>query len=64
METHPAPNDSRVQIVEVPARKVNVHPDSGSWFEGKYKKNLVEFNAALERFELSPEIEWHNPIDS
>jgi effector-binding domain-containing protein len=47
MNTLPEPNDSRVQLVEVPARKVAVFSYSGSWSEDRYKSKLEEFNKAL-----------------
>jgi hypothetical protein len=49
METLPEPNDKRVQIVEIPARKVAVFKYSGSWSEDRYQKKLAEFRQALLR---------------
>ncbi len=49
METLPEPLDPRVELVEVPARKVAVYSYSGSWSESRYKDKLEEFNKALSR---------------
>jgi hypothetical protein len=49
METLPQPNDPRVQIVEIPIRRVAVFSYSGSWSETKYKNNLAEFQTLLEK---------------
>jgi hypothetical protein len=49
LATLPEPNDSRVELLEVPARRVAVFKYSGSWSESRYKQKLAEFNAALEK---------------
>ncbi|MEY2987018.1 MAG: hypothetical protein RJB13_539, partial [Pseudomonadota bacterium] len=49
IDTLPKPNDSRVQIVEVPAKKVAVYTYSGAWSESRYKEKLAEFKKALAR---------------
>ena len=43
----PKPNDERVQIREIPKRKVAVFRYSGSWSEDRYKRKLAEFSSAL-----------------
>lgn len=47
LETLPIPNDSRVQLQKIPARKVAVYKYSGSWSESRYKSKLAEFNSEL-----------------
>ena len=47
MDTLPEPVDPRVQIVQVPARKMAVYSYSGSWSETRYKDKLKDFNQAL-----------------
>lgn len=49
LENIPKPNDERVQIREIPKRKVAVFSYSGSWSEDRYKEKLAEFQSALER---------------
>jgi len=46
LETLPEPNDERVKLVEAPGRLMAVVKYSGTWSEGKYKKN----KALLEEF--------------
>ena len=46
-QTLPTPNDVRVQIVEVPSRKVAVYRYSGSWSQSRYQTKLAEFQQAL-----------------
>jgi hypothetical protein len=47
METLPSPNDSRVQLRTIPARKVAVYSYSGSWSESRYNEKLSAFTAEL-----------------
>lgn len=47
LDTLPVPNDARVLIRQVPARKVAVHSYSGSWSESRYNAHLKEFNDQL-----------------
>lgn len=49
LSTLPQPNDKRVQIREIPQRKIAVYGYSGSWSETRYKSKLAEFIAALEK---------------
>lgn len=49
LETLPSPNDERVQIRQLPARKVAVYSYSGSWSEDRYNKKLAAFKMELER---------------
>jgi|GEM_PF-77520 len=51
-ETLPKPNDPRVKIIEVPARKVAVYKYTGSWSQKKFNENLELFNAALAREQI------------
>jgi hypothetical protein len=52
LESLPEPNDARVQIREIPARRVAVYSYSGSWSESRYKKKLAEFYSALQKDNL------------
>lgn len=56
-ETLPQPNDPRVKIVEIPARKVAVYSYSGSWSETRFNDKLGAFKSALaqERIVLAGE---------
>ncbi len=47
LETLPTPNDSRVVLKEMPAKKVAVFLYSGSWSEARYQAKLNEFKEAL-----------------
>jgi effector-binding domain-containing protein len=47
LDTLPEPNDSRVKIREIPARKLAVYPYSGSWSEARYQEKLGELLLAL-----------------
>jgi peptide methionine sulfoxide reductase msrA/msrB len=51
-ETLPQPNDSRVQIVEVPARKVAVFSYTGSWSQSRFNEKLAEFRKALSQAQI------------
>lgn len=53
LATLPEPNDSRVQLLEVPARRVAVYSYSGSWSEDRYNSKLKEFKASLEKDKIS-----------
>jgi hypothetical protein len=46
LETLPEPNDDRVKLVEAPGRLMAAVKYSGTWSEGRYKKN----KALLEEF--------------
>ncbi len=47
LDTLPVPDDSRVQLRQVSARKVAVFTYSGSWSESRYVEKLSEFNLEL-----------------
>lgn len=49
LETLPIPNDARVQLRLVPARKVAVYTYSGSWSESRYKDKLEDFRSELKK---------------
>lgn len=49
LQTIPQPNDKRVQIRQIPQRKVAVYRYSGSWSEDRYKEKLAEFVSALQK---------------
>ncbi len=49
METIPQPNDPRVQLRVVPARKVAVYSYTGSWSESRYQEKLAEFQELLQK---------------
>lgn len=49
LETLPEPNDSRVKIRQIPARKLAVFSYSGSWSQSHYQEKLAEFQAALSK---------------
>jgi hypothetical protein len=53
-ETLPRPNDSRIEIREVPARLVAAHRYSGRWTESNYRKHEGLMARALERDGLRP----------
>ncbi len=53
LETLPAPNDPRVEIRQIPARKIAVYSYSGSWSESRYREKLAKFNEALKRDQVS-----------
>jgi hypothetical protein len=60
LNTLPVPNDKRIEILEIPARKVAVYKYSGSWSEERYQDKLALFRAALERApsKLSANLSW------
>jgi effector-binding domain-containing protein len=47
LDTLPIPNDSRVELRQIPARTVAVFSYSGSWSESRYQEKLTEFLEAL-----------------
>jgi hypothetical protein len=47
LETLPVPDDSRVQLRQVPARRVAVYTYSGSWSESRYTEKLLSFKLLL-----------------
>lgn len=47
METIPQPNDARVVLKEIPAKRYAVYAYSGSWSQSKYEKKLAEFKEQL-----------------
>ncbi|MFZ4403330.1 MAG: SOUL family heme-binding protein [Pseudobdellovibrionaceae bacterium] len=49
METLPIPNDSRVLLRQLPARKIAVYSYSGSWSESRYNDKLASFKEELKR---------------
>lgn len=49
METLPIPNDTRVLLRELPARKTAVFPYSGSWSESRYNEKLTTFKENLKK---------------
>lgn len=48
-DTLPQPNDSRIKIIEIPARTIAVYSYSGSWSEKRFNEKLSIFRAALAR---------------
>jgi hypothetical protein len=48
-ESLPIPNDARIEILELPYRKVAVYKYSGSWSESRYQEKLALFRAALKK---------------
>ncbi len=49
LDTLPTPNDSRVQLREIPARSIAVYSYSGSWSESRYREKLESLKDALKR---------------
>lgn len=49
LETLPTPNDSRVHLRQLPAKKVAVFTYSGSWSEERYLKKLEVFKESLRK---------------
>lgn len=47
LDTLPVPDDSRVQLRQLSARKVAVFTYSGSWSESRYLEKLSDFNLEL-----------------
>ncbi len=54
LATLPAPNDPRVRLRELPARRVAVLGYSGSWSEGRYQAKAATLLAALKGDGLRP----------
>ena len=49
LETLPIPNDQRVRLVQLAARRVAVYSYSGSWSESRYEEKLATFKEDLRR---------------
>lgn len=49
LETLPTPDDLRVQLRQLPARKVAVYNYSGSWSESRYQEKLANFREDLKK---------------
>lgn len=49
LENLPTPDDARVELRELPARKVAVFSYSGSWSESRYLEKLASFKVELEK---------------
>jgi hypothetical protein len=47
LDTLPIPNDSRVKLRQLPARKIAVYTYSGTWSESRYLEKLTEFKNAI-----------------
>jgi len=47
LETLPTPDDSRVLLRQLPARKIAVYRYSGSWSESRYNEKLANFRDEL-----------------
>lgn len=54
LEDLPVPNDERVVIRQVPARRMAALRYSGTWSESRYQEHLASLRAALEREGLVP----------
>ena len=48
LETLPIPDDSRVELRQLPARRVAVYTYSGSWSESRYTEKLSNFKLELQ----------------
>lgn len=48
LETLPTPDDPKVELRQLPARKVAVYTYSGSWSESRYAEKLLRFKLELE----------------
>ncbi len=53
LETLPTPDDTRVQLRQIPARKMAVYTYSGSWSEKRYLAKLAIFKEELKKAGLS-----------
>ncbi len=49
LDSLPKPNDKRITIKQIPAKRVAVIRYSGSWSKEKYDEKLSELKAALEK---------------
>jgi hypothetical protein len=47
LETLPLPDDPKVQLRQLPARKIAVYTYSGSWSESRYAEKLARFKLEL-----------------
>lgn len=65
MDTLPTPNDSRVVLKQLPARKVAVYKYSGTWSQSRYQDRLKELMEALQKNNVSvvgePTFARYNP---
>jgi effector-binding domain-containing protein len=65
LETLPVPNDSRVTLSQVPARKLAVIRFSGRWTEDNFREHSEELNAWIEKQRLkisgAPSVARYNP---
>jgi hypothetical protein len=65
LETLPVPNDSRVTLRQVPARKLAVIRFSGRWTEENFREHSEELNTWIEKQGLkisgAPSIARYNP---
>lgn len=52
LETIPRPIDQKIQLVELPARRVAVYTYSGFWSESRYQAKLAEFSSQLAKTNL------------
>ena len=52
LDTLPTPDDTRVQLRQLPARKVAVYTYSGSWSESRYNEKLANFKEDLKKDHL------------
>ncbi|MCC6138040.1 MAG: heme-binding protein [Bdellovibrionaceae bacterium] len=49
LNTLPEPNDKRVTVKQIPARKVAVYKYSGRWTESRYQEKLKDFLSSLQK---------------
>jgi hypothetical protein len=49
LENIPEPNDARVHIRMIPARRIAVYRYSGSWSESRYNEKLADFRKELQK---------------
>ncbi|MEQ1722619.1 MAG: heme-binding protein [Pseudobdellovibrio sp.] len=47
LETLPIPDDSKVELRQLPAKRVAVYTYSGSWSESRYAEKLLDFKPEL-----------------
>lgn len=52
LDALPTPNDSRVQLRQLPAREIAGFNYSGSWSESRYQENLKNFTEDLKRDQI------------
>jgi len=53
LETLPKPDDQKVQLRQLPARKVAVYTYSGSWSESRYTEKLLSFKLELKNDKIN-----------